>query len=65
MIAGADGQGIHGDVQTVLGIGGELFLPERFGNDAEHGAAVEIVESVGDDGEFEIAKCSAVQRSAP
>ena len=52
-------------MQAILGIGGKLLLPERFGNDAEHGSAIEVVEAVGNDGEFEIAKRSAMQRGAP
>jgi hypothetical protein len=65
VIAGADYQGIHRGVETVLRVGGKLLLPHRFWDDAKHGAAVEIVEAIGKDGEFEIAKRSAVQRHAP
>ena len=61
VIAGADGEGIHGEGQTVLRVGGDLFFPERFGNDAEHGSAIEIEGAVGEEGEFEIAKVYAVQ----
>jgi hypothetical protein len=49
-------------MEPIVGVGGEFLLPERLGDYAKHGSAVEVVESVGDDGKFEIAKRGAVQR---
>jgi hypothetical protein len=39
--AGANEKAIHGKLNAVARVGGTLLFPERLGNDAEHGAAIQ------------------------
>jgi hypothetical protein len=55
VLAGADDDGIEAEKDAILGVGGSAPFPEGFGDDAEHGSAVEEVGSVAEDGQLEVA----------
>ncbi len=55
VLTGAHDDGIEAEKDAVLRVGGSAFFPERFGDDAEHGSAVEEIVAVGEDGELEVA----------
>jgi hypothetical protein len=47
--AGADDEGVEAEGDAVLVVAGNGAVPEGFGDDAEHGTAVEVAEAVGED----------------
>jgi hypothetical protein len=52
-------------MKAIVGVGGKLPLPEGLWNYAEHGAAVEVISTISNYGEFEIAERGTVQMDAP
>ena len=72
--AGFDQHGLrpgahHDRVQSqghqVVGVRFYLALPQAFGDDAEHASAIEVVNPVGDGGQFEIAQGDALHANVP
>ena len=60
--ASAHDDRIQSEQNAVLWIGGRFLLPERLGNYAEHGSAVQSEGAVGGKGQLEIAERTAAAK---
>src|SRR6266480_5616746 len=63
LFSGANQQRIQPGRNEIPFIGGGLFGPHDFGNDAEERAAVEGIGAIGEDAEFEVAEIELVHGS--
>src|SRR6266550_6385977 len=58
--SGSYQQRVQADGDAVLRVGSHLAFPHKLGHNTEQGATIEVVGTIGNDGQFEITKGEAL-----